>query len=96
METTSRNGSNPRRSIIRHGVSMGEEIHRPKGDRRKKSSREIRIKTERHQSKERPNEGDNEMMDLLREIARQQGFDICPECNLKTPLDNSKCVHCHS
>ena len=75
---------------------MGEEIHRPKGDKRKKSSREIRIKTERHRSKELPSEENNDMMDLLREIARQQGFDICPECKLRTPLENPKCVHCHS
>ena len=74
---------------------MVEEIHRPKGDRRKKSSREIRVKTERHRSKGLPQQENSDMMDLLKEIARQQGFDICPECNLRTPLDNPKCVHCH-
>ena len=96
METTRRNGSHPRGSTIRYGVVMAEEIQRRKGDKRKKSSREIRVRTERHRSKELPVYENNDMMDVQREIARQQGYDICPECNLRTPLDKPKCVHCHS
>lgn len=73
---------------------MREEELRRKGDKRKKSSREIRVKTHR-KSKERPPSLSDDMLEVQREIARNQGFDICPDCQQYTPLDNPQCIHCH-
>ena len=71
---------------------MGEEIQRRKGEKRKKPSREIRIKTERHRA--RPDDSSSDMRELQKEIARQQGFNICNNCNQYISLESIKCVHC--
>lgn len=73
---------------------MGKEIHRRKGDKQKKPSREIRIKTERHRPKDSES-SDEGILEIQREIARQQGFHLCNECNQYSPLENPKCTHCH-
>jgi len=73
---------------------MSEEIQRRKGEKRKKPSREIRIKTTKHRP--RTDDSSSDMAELQKEIARQQGFNLCNNCNQYSPLDNPKCVHCDS
>ena len=74
---------------------MSKEIHHRKGDKHKKPNREIRIKTERHRPKG-SDTSEEDIRELQREIARQQGFHLCNDCNQYTPLENLKCIHCHS
>ena len=71
--------------------------HEPKrkGVKTQKNPKQIRIKTERYAAKPVVDMSDD-MMELQREIARQQGFDICNTCRLRTPLSEPKCIHCDS
>ena len=71
--------------------------HEPKrkGVKTQKNPKQIRIKTERYTAKPVIDMSDD-MMELQREIARQQGFDICNTCRLRTPLSEPKCIHCDS
>ena len=66
-----------------------------KGVKSQKNQKQLRIKTERYAPKPVVDMSDD-MMELQREIARQQGFDICNTCRLRTPLSEPKCIHCDS
>jgi hypothetical protein len=71
--------------------------HEPKrkGVKPKNNNRQIRVKTERYAPKPVVDMS-TDMMELQREIARQQGFDICNTCQQRTPLSEPKCIHCDS
>jgi len=61
--------------------------------RLKKYSREIRVKTKRH-TREHKETLDDDLTDILRQIARSNGYDICQSCQCQTPLTDPVCVHC--
>tara|TARA_R110001592_G_scaffold194304_2_gene441809 strand:+ start:8733 stop:8954 length:222 start_codon:yes stop_codon:yes gene_type:complete len=65
-----------------------------KGEKPKNNSRHIRVKTERYAPKPVVDMSED-MMELQKEIARQQGFDICSSCFQRTPLSEPKCIHCN-
>ena len=66
-----------------------------KGVKSQKNQKQLRIKTERYAPKPAIDMSDD-MMELQKEIARQQGFDICNTCHQRTPLSEPKCIHCDS
>lgn len=71
---------------------MEEFVKRGRKPRLKKDSREIRVKTKRHSRDHK--EVQEDLSDILRQIARSNGYDICQSCQCQTPLTDPICVHC--
>lgn len=61
-----------------------------------KRSREVRDRTKPKVVKDRPPAHNNsdDLMDLKRQVARNNGFLICDDCLGYTPLGNTICDHC--
>ena len=69
---------------------------KPKNNGQKQSQNDrVKIRHERYSPKP-VIDMSAEMMEIQKEIARQQGFDICNTCRHRTPLSEPKCIHCDS
>jgi hypothetical protein len=69
---------------------------KPKNNGQKQSQNDrVKIRHERYAPKP-VIDMSTDMMELQKEIARQQGFDICNICHHRTPLSKPKCIHCDS
>ena len=61
-----------------------------------KGSREVRDRSKTKVVKDRPvlQDPNEDLMDLKRQVARNNGFLICDDCFGYTPLGKTACNHC--